>query len=234
MQSRMTGVLVVLAACGGGGDGGTAPTPQSRPVASVTVTPPALSLATGQTDLLTAELRDGSGALLSGRGVIWSTTHPLTATVSDAGLVSGNAPGIATITATSEGKTGAATVTVSVPMLLSAIMGTWTGLVTEIQPCCTFQYTTVITIPGPDPVVVGALAGTVSYSGGSVQCSGELSFTAGGAGYINLSERITAGTGCALVTSAIKLGPFHSDGVRLNYSARSGNGTGTAMLSRSP
>jgi polysaccharide lyase-like protein/Big-like domain-containing protein len=51
--------------------------------------------------------------VLTGRGVAWASSSMSTATVSASGLVTGVAPGTATITASSEGKSGTATVTVS-------------------------------------------------------------------------------------------------------------------------
>jgi hypothetical protein len=62
----------------------------------------------------TATARDASGNPLPGRAVAWSSSNPIVATVSVAGLVSGKAAGSATISATSESATGSASVTVTV------------------------------------------------------------------------------------------------------------------------
>jgi hypothetical protein len=57
-----------------------------------------------------------SGDTLTGRAVLWTSLNPSIATVDLAtGLVTGVAPGTATIRATSEGQTGDATITVSAP-----------------------------------------------------------------------------------------------------------------------
>ena len=93
----------------------------SVPVASVAVTPNASDLVVGQTTQLKAEPRDASGQPLVGRTVTWSTSAPNVASVSSTGLVTTLAPGSATITATSEGKTGAAAITVS-PKPVSAVI----------------------------------------------------------------------------------------------------------------
>src|SRR5207244_7837774 len=50
---------------------------------------------------------------LSGRTVTWSSSNTAVATVSTSGLVSGVAPGSITISATSEGKSGTAAITVT-------------------------------------------------------------------------------------------------------------------------
>jgi len=88
----------------------------NAPVASVTVTPATASVAVGQTVRLTATLRDANGNVLSGRTVLWTSDNAVAATVDGNGLVSGVSAGPAVITATSEGKSGAATVTVVAPV----------------------------------------------------------------------------------------------------------------------
>ena len=84
----------------------------TAPVASVTVSPATASVNVGQTVQLTATLKDPSGNVLSGRAVTWTSGTPAVAMVSGSGLVTGVAPGSATLTATSEGQNGSATVRV--------------------------------------------------------------------------------------------------------------------------
>jgi Bacterial Ig-like domain (group 2) len=101
-------VLLDLASCGDGGTGTDAPTP----VASVTVSLAELTLPVGESQQLTAIMRDQAGNQLDGRSVTWATTEPTVATVSATGLVTGVGPGAATVTATSEGKSGSVAVSV--------------------------------------------------------------------------------------------------------------------------
>ena len=61
---------------------------------------------------LTAVARDASGAELEGRTVTWSSSASSVATVSSSGVVTGVAAGEATITASVEGRTASARVTV--------------------------------------------------------------------------------------------------------------------------
>src|SRR5438132_1696904 len=82
-------------------------------VASVDVTPPSASVQAGQTVQLTATPKDAGGTPLSGRTVTWSSSNTAVATVSNSGLVSGVTPGSATITATSERKSGTSSVPVT-------------------------------------------------------------------------------------------------------------------------
>jgi trimeric autotransporter adhesin len=84
-----------------------------RPVSSVAIEPAAISLTAGRNTTLRAALTDASGALAVDRAVAWTTSDALVAAVSDAGVVTAIAPGSATISATSEGKTGSAAVTVT-------------------------------------------------------------------------------------------------------------------------
>jgi hypothetical protein len=83
------------------------------PVASVAVSPAAPGVEVGKTVQLTAATADAAGSPLSGRAVAWSSASPGIATVSASGVVTGVAPGSASITATSEGRRGSATVTVT-------------------------------------------------------------------------------------------------------------------------
>jgi uncharacterized protein YjdB len=90
--------------------------PPPAPVARVTVAPGTVSLAVGATRTLTATTTDASGSPLAGRAVSWSSSATSVATVTSAGLVRAVGPGTATITATSEGVSGTASVTVTAPV----------------------------------------------------------------------------------------------------------------------
>src|SRR5437773_2118919 len=85
------------------------------PVASVSVAPAAASVQVSGTVQLTATPKDANGTPLSGRTVTWASSNTSVASVTGSGLVTGAAAGAATITATSEGQSGSATVTVQAP-----------------------------------------------------------------------------------------------------------------------
>jgi len=85
----------------------------TRPVAAVDVAPPSATVPAGQTVQLTATPKDSSGNPLAGRAVTWASGSTSIATVNASGLVTGVAAGSATITATSEGKSGSAAITVT-------------------------------------------------------------------------------------------------------------------------
>jgi uncharacterized protein YjdB len=85
------------------------------PVASVAVSPNSATLVVGQTVELEAQPRDAAGRPLSGRTVTWSSNRSEVATVTATGIIAAISPGSATITATSEGRSGTATIIVQTP-----------------------------------------------------------------------------------------------------------------------
>ena len=89
------------------------PAPASVARVLVAVNPSAIVV--GQTARATASLLDSAGNTLSGRVVTWQSGSPSVATVASNGDVSALSPGSAIITATSEGKTASATLSVSAP-----------------------------------------------------------------------------------------------------------------------
>lgn len=84
----------------------------ARPVHTVSISPLSSTVQVGANVPLSATLRDSEGNLLSDRGVAWTPGNASVATVSSSGVVTGVAPGATFITATSEGRTGTATVDV--------------------------------------------------------------------------------------------------------------------------
>ena len=101
-----------ISASSEGKTGTAAITVSPVPVASVTVAPASQSLPAGNSVQLTATAFDSVGNALAGRSLTWTSGNPAVALVSTAGLVTAVAPGQAVVTATSEGKSGSATITV--------------------------------------------------------------------------------------------------------------------------
>jgi hypothetical protein len=142
MALGMIASALTLNACSGGGDGGGGGTTPPPPVtvASVSVSPSDQTLAPQQTAQLTATVKDAQGNTLSGRTVDWSSSQSGTASVSSSGLVTAVAAGTATITATSEGKSGTAQVTVTAPVATVNVSAPSTTLV----PTQTLQLSVVL------------------------------------------------------------------------------------------
>jgi Big-like domain-containing protein/WD40 repeat protein len=110
LHGRSSTTLVwVLWASLGISCGGNEP---NQPVATVTVTPPSSAIVPDETVQLAATAKDANGATLVGRTITWSSGNSAVATVSTTGLVTGAAAGDVMITASSEGKSGSAAVTV--------------------------------------------------------------------------------------------------------------------------
>ncbi len=105
----------LLAACGGGGDGGS---PQTKPatVSTVRIAPSAAALDVGATLQLNATAVDASGVVIAGKTVSWTTSAPAVGTVTTTGLVAGVAAGTAVITATIDGVAATSIITVSIPV----------------------------------------------------------------------------------------------------------------------
>jgi uncharacterized protein YjdB len=115
-EGRVSGIKIgtaTITASSEGKSGTATVTVTAAAVASVNVTPATASITVGQTTTLTAQTLDANGNALTGRAVAWASSNPGIATVSESGVVTGVTPGDATITATSEGKSGTATVTVT-------------------------------------------------------------------------------------------------------------------------
>jgi uncharacterized protein YjdB len=85
------------------------------PVATVTVAPSTATIASGSTATFTPTLKDANGVVLSltGRIVTWTSSNTAVATVSASGVATGLVVGTTTITATSDGKSGSATLNVT-------------------------------------------------------------------------------------------------------------------------
>lgn len=101
-------------------DATTDPSPSPSPVATVVVTPGTVGLHVGEAVQLTATLLDAAGHTLADRNISWSTSDASKASVASGGLVRGESIGEATVTASCEGESGYATVSVAAPSVVGA------------------------------------------------------------------------------------------------------------------
>jgi uncharacterized protein YjdB len=83
------------------------------PVATVALSASSSSLTVGQSQSISVTLKDAQGNVLSGRTIAWSSSSPSVLSVSPSGQVQALASGSATVTATSEGKSGTISMTVA-------------------------------------------------------------------------------------------------------------------------
>lgn len=100
--------------CGGDSSGTTNPPPPTPVVTTVQVSPDAAPLSVGDSLLLQVTVKDQFGATMA-VSVTWSSSATTVATVSAGGVVTGVGAGSATITATAQGKSGTAALSVSTP-----------------------------------------------------------------------------------------------------------------------
>ncbi len=104
---------VVISATSEGRTGTVSLTVAAVPVATVAASVATSALIIGMTTQASAVLRDATGNQLTGRSVSWASDASAIASVSAGGLVTAVGVGTATISATSEGRTGSAVVTVT-------------------------------------------------------------------------------------------------------------------------
>ena len=120
-------VAAGIAACGGGSDSTTGPTPVFT---SVAVTPSPATVSVGSTLAMTATAKDQNGAILSSApAATWSSSDETKATVDPAtGVVTGVADGNSTITASitvgSVTHSGSQQVSVSTPSATAGVTAT--------------------------------------------------------------------------------------------------------------
>ncbi|HYL56343.1 MAG TPA: Ig-like domain-containing protein, partial [Gemmatimonadales bacterium] len=151
------------------GQGGTAAISVSNvPVATVRVSPASASVLAGQTVQLAATTRDGSGNVLTGRSIVWTTSNGSVATVSGSGLVIGVTAGSATITATSEGQSGSAATTVTNPPVSPPGTVTDLAISAVTDSSVTISFTEVTDGTGsPASYDVRYAVGTISWGSGT-------------------------------------------------------------------
>ncbi|MDE0358886.1 MAG: serine hydrolase [Gammaproteobacteria bacterium] len=118
--------LVTAAANGGatitataGSISRTAEVTVAQEIATVTVTPPADTLVTGDAVQLMAEAADANGHTVAGVEFSWASSDTSVAAVDATGLVTSVGTGEATVTATASGITGGAVLTVVAPVPMS-------------------------------------------------------------------------------------------------------------------
>jgi trimeric autotransporter adhesin len=173
----------------------------AAPVATVTVVPPSAPLIVGQTLTLTDTLKDATGFVLTGRVVTWTSSSPSKATVnSSTGLVTGVDSGSTIITATSETKTGTATVVVHLVPVDSVI-------VTATATTIAVSHTTTVTAVAKDANGATLSGRAVSWSSSNtavatVAPNGTSSGTVTGVahGTANIIATIDGKTGSTTIT----------------------------------
>jgi len=171
-----------------------------RPVASVTVSPASASVTVGLTTQLTATPMDANGKPLNGRSVTWVTGNPALATVNGSGLVMGVATGSVTITATSEGQSGASAITVSNVSVASVTVAPATP---SIQAGQTVQLTVTLKDASGNPLTGRTIGWATSNTAvATVSGTGLVSGVAAGGATITATSEGKSGSSAITVTAA--------------------------------
>ena len=158
-----------ITAVAGGVSGSTAVT-VGQLVASVVVTPSAVTLGTlGRTQQVTAQAQDSAGRPVVGKTFSWTSSNPSAASVSTAGLVTAVGNGTTTVTATADAVSGGTTVSGSTTVMVSQVAS---ALAFTLQPSDLPQGRNVFPArlaiyPAIQVTVRDSLGSTVqSYTGG--------------------------------------------------------------------
>ena len=220
---------VTITASAEGKTGTALITIKDKPVGAVIVSPAQASIETGQTRQLTAQVTDDQGNTLTGRQVTYTSDNSAVATVSSAGLVTGVAVGSAKITATSEGKSGTADITVTPvavanvqisPPTADLIIGQSTGLTavpTDARGTVLAGRTASWTSGAPSVATVSQTGVVTAVGAGSAVIFATVE---GKTGSANINVRRLAVTSVAVAPASSNLGVGAS--VQLAATVRSG------------
>src|SRR2546426_191731 len=198
LAAGVAGGAATITATSEGKSGGSAMTvaPVAVPVVSVAVTPASATLPAGQTMQLAATPKDANGNPLSGRAVGWSSSNTAVATVNAGGLVTSVAAGSAMITATSEGQSGTAAITVTaVPVASVAV----TPAAASLQTGGTVQLTAIPKDANGNPLTGRSVAWTSSNGAAATVSAGGL-VTAVATGSTTISATSEGQSGSASIT----------------------------------
>jgi len=141
---------------------GTTAAGTPAPVATVAVSPATVSVGIGGTQQFSATLKDASGNVLTGRTVTWTSSALSVATITGSGLVTALLAGTTTIRATSEGKSGTATLTVTA---LPPPSGSWPNEPAGLTVLSDYSFTDPIPLTQSDVAIPGGSGWMSIYNG---------------------------------------------------------------------
>ena len=164
-------------------------------VGSITVTLGASPIAIAKTTMATATVLDAGGSVLAGHAVVWSSSNPAVATVAQDGTVTAVSAGTTNVSATSEGRTGTAMLTVQsgvgsvavslgvaqvkvgVKTTASAIVRDATNVAMTGRPIVWTSSNTAVASVAADGTVTGTGAGVANIVGTADGVSGSAGIT---------------------------------------------------------
>lgn len=193
----------------------------SGQVATVSLSPSAVSLIIGTTAQLAATPKDLAGNIVTGGVVSWASNNVAIAAVSAAGLVTAMGAGSATITATSGGRSGTAAVTVLAPTTVASVT------VTPASNALIVGATVQLTATPKDSVGNVITGRSVAWSSSNasvatVSATGLVSAIAAGSTSITATIGGTPGTAQVSATAAAAPGTFLTPNLVNNASFETG------------
>jgi Bacterial Ig-like domain (group 2) len=197
------------------GESGSAAITVRTAVAAVEVTPPSATILNGEDLLLAATTEDAAGNPLSDRAVTWSSNAAAVATVSSSGTVTGVAPGTATITASAEGKSGTATITV---VAVLDVGGAWAFSETisvdnqTLTLICTNEATFALTQAGATFTGTSDQTGDCTLDGEPFDNSGTFEITEGNVQGIAITFTEPGEVECVYQGSLVENPPISASG----------------------
>jgi uncharacterized protein YjdB len=170
-------------------------------VAAVNLSPASASVPVGGTVQLAAIAKDAQGNPLAGRAISWSSSNPAVATVSSSGLVTGVSAGSTPITATSEGASGTAALTVTSPPPVPVASVRVTPGSASIQVGATVQLSATPEDAQGNPLAGRAITWSSSTPAvATVSSSGLVTGVSAGSTPITATSEGTSGTSSITVT----------------------------------
>ena len=224
VTAKTVGGPVTITASSEGKTGSATVTVSPVPIASIAVSPATSTLTVGQTAQLTATPKDANGDPLTGRVITWVSDNATVAAVEGSGLVTAKAAGgPVTITATSEGKSGIASVTV-IPIPVASVT------VTPSSASVVIGMTLQLTATPKDANGLPLTGRTITWSSGNttiadVDGTGLVTAKALG-GPVTITALSEGHSGTASITVTAFAGPLHVSTVNRRYFT---DGTGRAI-----
>jgi uncharacterized protein YjdB len=187
---------------------GAGPANPTVAVASVAVTLNASSLTVGQTTQGNVTTKDASGNVLTGRTIVWTTSDPTIASVDGSGVLTALKAGSVTVTATSEGKSGTAPLTVTAPANTPTPAASMT---LTVAPTITVGQSAQATVTLKDAngnVLTGRTVNWVSSDASIVSVSSSGVVAALKAGGVTITASVDGGVSASAVVSAVAPAPI--------------------------
>lgn len=194
-----------ITAAAGGASGRATITVAAGQVSVVTVSPGSASLIAGATQQLVATPEDISGSDVTGQTITWSTSDASIVKVSSTGVATGAHVGQATVTATSNGKSGKSNFSVASGPVNSIAISPASG---SVQQGKTLQLTDAFTDVAGNPVTAHTVTWTSSRSTiAAVSSSGLVTGVAVGSATVTSTADGKSSTSAITVTAATVVAP---------------------------